>query len=624
MSTLVEDVPPSVIAIIRRCLEKEPGERFHSAHDLAFSLGALSGSGVSTGTAATLSDVSGPRRRPKVGTIAAFVLLGMLIGAAGMWLFKPSEPPPEAVLYTSLSSRRGFVTNARFSGSDGAAIYSARWDGEPSQVYPATLANQTSRPLDMGAAHLFSLSINGEFALSLNQRSTLGFETIGTLATTQSSGVAPRALLEDVMAADWGPDGTSLAVAHEVDGVVRIEYPIGTVLYESAGWISFLTVSPDGEKVAFTDCPIRGDNFNTVKVVDRSGHLERLDVFGSWGLVWSADGEAVYGSGGSVINRQKPGEAVQLVAGFPNHVALWDIDSAGRFLISSGGTRRESYVQTENSQELNFSWRDWTTPRYLSADGAQVVFEEGNVFNDDGYAIYARNVNGTAPVLLGYGTTLAVAPDLDRVAIYKRPGRDDGELLLVPIGIGETVSLPTGNLRLLYDDGSWVKETAPGGKEGLLLSASVGAESPRLYFLPVDGSEANPVTPAGMTLEHSGHIVSSDGRRIIVNVTDGAPLEFDVAGNGPKPVSGLEVSDLPLRFNTDGNHVYVQKMHTLPAQIIKVNLQTGERVFWRELSPGDLAGVTAIDRVQISADGKTQVFSNRRNLSHLVLVEGLK
>jgi serine/threonine protein kinase len=52
VSSLATGIPPELVAIVRRCLEKHPGERFHSAHDLAFSLEALSGSTVSTGTAA--------------------------------------------------------------------------------------------------------------------------------------------------------------------------------------------------------------------------------------------------------------------------------------------------------------------------------------------------------------------------------------------------------------------------------------------------------------------------------------------------------------------------------------------------------------------------------------------
>src|SRR5205814_5223653 len=43
LSATNRDVHPGLDRIVRHCLEKNPEERFHSAHDLAFDLEALSG-----------------------------------------------------------------------------------------------------------------------------------------------------------------------------------------------------------------------------------------------------------------------------------------------------------------------------------------------------------------------------------------------------------------------------------------------------------------------------------------------------------------------------------------------------------------------------------------------------
>ena len=54
--------------------------------------------------------------------------------------------------------------------------------------------------------------------------------------------------------ADWGPDGESLAVVRAVGGKFRLEYPIGTVLYETEKRPSMMPrVSSDGKLVAFFD-----------------------------------------------------------------------------------------------------------------------------------------------------------------------------------------------------------------------------------------------------------------------------------------------------------------------------------------------------------------------------------
>src|SRR5207253_3093887 len=47
-------IPPGLARIVERCLEKNPDERFHSAHDLAFALEAVAGSSSQSGAAAAV------------------------------------------------------------------------------------------------------------------------------------------------------------------------------------------------------------------------------------------------------------------------------------------------------------------------------------------------------------------------------------------------------------------------------------------------------------------------------------------------------------------------------------------------------------------------------------------
>src|SRR5258706_13792124 len=54
-------IPPGLERIVRHCLEKSPEQRFHSAHDLAFDLEALSS--VSTPRLSPSSDSAGVRTR---------------------------------------------------------------------------------------------------------------------------------------------------------------------------------------------------------------------------------------------------------------------------------------------------------------------------------------------------------------------------------------------------------------------------------------------------------------------------------------------------------------------------------------------------------------------------------
>jgi hypothetical protein len=41
---------------------------------------------------------------------------------------------------------------------------------------------------------------------------------------------------------------------------MRLEYPMGRVLYETSGWVSDVRFSPGGDKIAFLDYPLWPDD----------------------------------------------------------------------------------------------------------------------------------------------------------------------------------------------------------------------------------------------------------------------------------------------------------------------------------------------------------------------------
>ncbi len=108
LSATNKNVQPGLERIVRHCLEKSPEERFHSAHDLAFDLQALSGTTGSAAVAASPERVS--RKRPLA--IAGALLALAAAVAAGYFLGKSkgvSAPPT----FKQLTFRHGAIWGAR-------------------------------------------------------------------------------------------------------------------------------------------------------------------------------------------------------------------------------------------------------------------------------------------------------------------------------------------------------------------------------------------------------------------------------------------------------------------------------------------------------------------------------
>lgn len=203
-----------------------------------------------------------------LGALVALVAL-VLLAASGLglraWLH-PSSTALHPKLHR-ITFRRGTIWNARFT-PDGNLIYGAAWEGRPEELFVAENGSTESRTLGLQTTDILAISSSGELAVSTNRHFVMGFESAGMLARAPRGGGAPRDIADDVEYADWSPDGASIAIVRRVGGKVRLEYPLGKVLYETAGWVSHPRVSPDGKLVAFVDHAYQRDDDGTVATVD--------------------------------------------------------------------------------------------------------------------------------------------------------------------------------------------------------------------------------------------------------------------------------------------------------------------------------------------------------------------
>jgi Tol biopolymer transport system component len=516
-----------------------------------------------------------------------------------------------------LTFRRGYVWTSRFAPDGQTIVYGAAWEGKPVEIYTARPGSPESRPLGIGSADVLSISKTGELALSLNRHFTTGWETVGTLAQMPLSGGAPREILENVSEADWAPDGKSFAVVHEVAGKFRLEFPIGKVLYETPGWVSLARVSPKGDRIAFVDHPVRGDNVGSLTVVDLAGKRTKLREQAGTGLAWSASGDEILMNTGGALRKISLSGADRVVARVPGGFLIHDVSREGKVLAAQSNIRREiEGLAPGETQERNLSWLDWSFPIALSGDGRLVLFEEQNRGGDSGYAIYSRKTDGSPAVRLGDGNTIGLSPDGRWALAVVGPaaGRQIG---LLPVGAGQSRQLPRDAIE--YQPwGAWL----PDGKRFVVAGVEPG-HGTRLYLRDVEGVAARLVTPAEIRVSFTGIAVSPDGKSVTALLPDGTASIFSIENGRARPLAGLASGESPIGWSEDGA-LFLAQTQGLPAKIFRLNTATGERTFWKEISPPDPAGVFGVDPIRLTPDGKFSVYSYRRVIMDLYLMEGLR
>src|SRR5437764_223809 len=257
------DLKPENIFVTRDGRVKIPEERFQSARDVAFNLANLSE--ISGGSTA-LRALKAPRRL-RVWPIAAGSLLAGLIAGALLW---PRREPDASPVFDRLTYQLGTVDSARFSPDGHTIVYSAAWEGRPLQLFSTRAEFPQPKPLGLERVRVGGVSASNEIALLLNPDAANP-----TLARAALSGGAPREVLEHVRDATWAPNG-DLVIVRMANGRDRLEYAVGKMLYETAGWISHPRFSKKGDRIAFLDNTALPDTRGTVPLVDLSCHKQTL------------------------------------------------------------------------------------------------------------------------------------------------------------------------------------------------------------------------------------------------------------------------------------------------------------------------------------------------------------
>jgi len=619
--------PTNLLWIVERCLAKDPEERYGSTKDLARDLATVRdhSSGIS------VSGVEPPAARPLrlsrwmlAASVAAAVGVAVLTLFAGRRLQKRIDHETPAPPSRILTFRQGYLTGARFASDGETIVYSAAWDGSPSEIFTTRVGSIESRPLGIFPAGILAVSSQNEMAISLNCENRIE-PCFGTLARAPLAGGAPREILDNVGSADWSPDGKELAVVHVVEGRDRLEYPIGKVLFESEQRITGVRVSPRGDLVAFMETPQGGKG--ELSVVDRGGKKRKLvDASTSWVpgyLLWSPLGDEIFVNLGELrapnIKRVSLTGRVRSASWVPG---LNDVSREGRFL--DAGAYRNVHVNIRgvvpgSTNEHSLSrFVDTSIAVDLSADGRELLFtDQGEtVGGREETTTLLQKTDGSEAKELGVGAPLALSPDARLALVVRR--FPEPRLALLPTGVGEPRLLPAAAGVVFYHLATFF----PDGRRILFVAAD-RSQKVRSYIQDLAGGPPKPFAEEGFL----GMLVSPDGSEIAGSTPEGLQLIYRADGAGrARSIDGALPEDFLVQWSADGKSILVRGGEEQPLTVYRIDLASGRRERWKELAPPDLTGFVEYiysgkGGLRVTPDLRSYVYTYRTDLEKLTLTD---
>jgi eukaryotic-like serine/threonine-protein kinase len=303
-------IPAGLDRVIHHCLEKNPLDRFRSAHDLAFALEAAA-AGSSTATAVARS-AAAPPRRPGWRTIAA--VSGLLLTAAVVFVagrLSRSAVSPAALRpfsFQQLTDTRGIKSGPTLSPDAKHVVYVAEADGHLG-LHLLRVGGRKPTLLTAG-----STSDNWQPAFSPDgERIAFRSERDGGgIFLMSPTGESVKRLTDFGFNPTWSPDGREIAVSTSTffspdsvggpgEGLWAVEVETGKkrmvgkeVRSLQPSW------SPRGSRIAFWALK-RGSGQRDLWTIAANGSeaaAEGLAVTNDaaldWNPVWSPDGKFLY------------------------------------------------------------------------------------------------------------------------------------------------------------------------------------------------------------------------------------------------------------------------------------------------------------------------------------------
>jgi len=508
--------PPALDHVIRKCIEKDPDDRWQSARDVAAELQWIAEGGSRAGLPAM---VSSRRKHRETAAWATSTVLGLLaIGFGIAWLRRAPAPPPVARF--TIPNPDGLTAAGPPSVSpDGRVVaFDAADNTGKRQIWVRPVDTLEARPLPGTEGALRPIwSPDSKY---------VAFVADSKLRKVPLSGGPAQTICDAPGGADgtWNAEGVILFDGRGTDPIWRVEASGGVAKIEvatdpakgiaSVGWPEFL---PDGRHYLYMAGPASGDD--RALMVGELGSSARKELFKTTSKVaFAPPGYLLYVREQTLVaqpfdpSRQEiRGEPIPVGEGLGvNNVggASFSLSTNGVLAFRAGETqgRHLMWVDRNGKETPVLDDARNYTDTWLSPDGSRLVFDLGESADKGDLWIrdLARGITSRFTFEPEREFAPVWSPDGRRIA-YSRVGKVWDLYAKDAAGTGEPVEiLKSEENKFVNDwskDGAWLVYNSQGKDTGW-----------DIWALPLKGADAKPIPLARTKFQELGASLSPDGR----------------------------------------------------------------------------------------------------------------
>jgi Tol biopolymer transport system component len=425
VSQVTPATPPGMQRVVHRCLEKDPEQRFHSAHDLAFALEALSETGSSGVPAIKQSGLTG-RWTWIAATLSAVAIAA---GLLAWWRVQSAIPVVESVAQLTDDGQPKGVGSLV---TDGSRIYfNEGASGGKRIMQVSTAGGETSAiPTRLTDPQTGTITPDGSSLMVFDGEGTVNPVWLVPLPTGE-----PRRL-GTIEGQDGGffPDGRVVISQGRDLYVTEKDGSNIRKLLSTADSLNCPSVSPDGSRIAVQAHVAKDQSFYLAEVsADGSGFHEIMRGTSANPVrcaYWTPDGNYLVSRLGGdlwllpmetgILGKHK--KAIQLTNG-PLFYSSPCPSRDGKHIFAIGSKKRAELVRYDMKSKQFVSLLPGVSPinPSFSQDGQWVVY---TTFPD--FALWRSRTDGTDRVQLTYPPTQVLypylSPDGKKIVFRNREG----------------------------------------------------------------------------------------------------------------------------------------------------------------------------------------------------------